>query len=92
MTPYRDVAVDDLAYADWPVGIDLDLFRGPLDHESDEEQAVRLVAAADILTELHHAGLDDEITALDARYAEALTRTVPLRSRPRARTRRGAVA
>ena len=92
MTSYRADAVDDLAHAGVPIGIDLDLFRGPLHHESDEERAVRLLAAADILDELRQAGLDDEITAQDVHYAEALTRTAPLRLRTRARTRRGAVA
>ncbi|MFI7272641.1 hypothetical protein [Streptomyces sp. NPDC049879] len=82
----------DLLHPGLPIGIDLDLFRGPLHPESDDERAVRLAAARDILDELHHAGRDDEIAALDARYAEALTRTLPFQQRPRARTWRGAVA
>ncbi|KAB8171119.1 hypothetical protein FH609_000440 [Streptomyces sp. 3MP-14] len=92
MTPYRDSAVDDPEHAGVPIGIDLDLFRGPLGHESDEERAARVAAAADNLDELRHAGQDDEITALDAQYAEALMRTVPLRPRARTHRRRGAVA
>ncbi|MEV4871621.1 hypothetical protein [Streptomyces syringium] len=65
---------------DEPAGIDRDLFRGPLAAESPQERAARLDVAREVLEELRAAGAaGDEVAELDALYAEALTRTVPLR-------------
>lgn len=61
-----------------PVGLDVDLFRGPFRPETSAERAAREDAARDILAELRAIGEDgDEIASWDALYADALTRTVP---------------
>ncbi|MFF7040129.1 hypothetical protein [Streptomyces massasporeus] len=71
-------AYGDLEFAELALGIDIDLFRGPLESETDDEQAAREDAARDVLADLREqAGAGDEIAAWDALYADALTRTVP---------------
>ncbi|MFJ9728552.1 hypothetical protein ACIRP3_38000 [Streptomyces sp. NPDC101209] len=68
----------DLEFAELALGIDVDLFRGPLEYESDSERAAREDAARDILADLRAMGEDgDEIAGWDALYADALTHTVP---------------
>ncbi|MFD5227010.1 hypothetical protein ACFWJ5_00420 [Streptomyces qaidamensis] len=68
----------DLEFAELALGIDVDLFRGPLESETDGERAARQDAARDILADLRAMGEDgDEIACWDALYADALTRTVP---------------
>lgn len=75
-------------------GIDRDLFRGPLAAETGDERAARLDAAADVLADLFEQGKSDEVAALDAAYADALSRSLPLRlgTARRRRTRREAAA
>ncbi|MEU9518103.1 hypothetical protein [Streptomyces sp. NPDC048224] len=69
----------DFEFAELALGIDVDLFRGPLESETDGERAVREDAARDILADLRaEAEAGDEIAGWDALYADALTRTVPL--------------
>lgn len=68
-------------------GLDRELFLGAPD-ESPEERAARLDAARDILADLHEQGERDEVTALDALFAEQLRRTVPLRRRAKHGRRR----
>ncbi|MFF8426057.1 hypothetical protein ACF07Y_12990 [Streptomyces sp. NPDC016566] len=71
-------AYGDLEFAELALGIDLDLFRGPLDPETADERAARKDAARDVLADLRELAEDgDEIAAWDALYADALTRTVP---------------
>jgi hypothetical protein len=61
-----------------PLGIDRDLFRGPLTPESPEERAARLDVAREVIADLARQGEGgDEVAAWDALYADALTRTVP---------------
>ncbi|MET7940656.1 hypothetical protein [Streptomyces sp. NPDC005302] len=61
-----------------PLGIDRDLFRGPLGAESAEERAARLDVAREVIADLAAQGEGgDEVAAWDALYADALTRTVP---------------
>ncbi|MEU1311724.1 hypothetical protein ABZ419_22920 [Streptomyces cinnamoneus] len=68
-----------LGFDELPVGIDHDLFRGPLSAESPQERAARLDAARDIVADLAAQGASgDEVAAWDALYADALTRTLPL--------------
>ncbi|MEW2157073.1 hypothetical protein AB0950_17495 [Streptomyces sp. NPDC007189] len=68
----------DLEFAELALGIDLDLFRGPLDLEADDERAAREDAVRDILADLRReAENGDEIAGWDAAYADALTHTVP---------------
>ncbi|MFW3473470.1 hypothetical protein ACN24M_19590 [Streptomyces microflavus] len=67
-----------LGFDELPAGLDRDLFRGPLTHESPEERAARLDVAREVIAELAAEGEGgDEIAAWDALYADALTRTVP---------------
>ncbi|WP_190112064.1 hypothetical protein [Streptomyces cinnamoneus] len=68
----------DMEFAELALGIDTDLFRGPLEGETDEERAARRDAAGDILADLRREAVaGDEIAAWDALYADALTRTLP---------------
>ncbi|MBF6055628.1 hypothetical protein AF335_04580 [Streptomyces eurocidicus] len=68
----------DIEFAELALGIDLDLFRGPLVSETEGERAAREDAARDILAALRaEAEAGDEIAGWDALYADALTRTVP---------------
>jgi len=68
----------DSEFAELALGIDVDLFRGPLEPETAEERRAREDAAADILADLREMGeAGDEIAGWDALYADALTRTVP---------------
>ncbi|MEV5277643.1 hypothetical protein [Streptomyces sp. NPDC052811] len=67
-----------LGFDELPLGLDRDLFRGPLTPESPEERAARLDVAREVIAELAAQGEGgDEIAAWDALYADALTRTVP---------------
>ncbi|WP_449349691.1 hypothetical protein [Streptomyces shaanxiensis] len=71
-------AYGDLEFAELALGIDVDLFRGPLESETDSERAAREDAAREILADLRaEAEAGDEIAGWDALYADALTRTVP---------------
>ncbi|MFJ9869546.1 hypothetical protein [Streptomyces sp. NPDC101165] len=71
-------AYGDLEFVELALGIDIDLFRGPLDPETVDERAAREDAARDILADLHREAEDgEEIAGWDALYADALTRTVP---------------
>ncbi|MGB8946332.1 MAG: hypothetical protein WCD21_39775 [Streptomyces sp.] len=68
----------DIEFAELALGIDIDLFRGPLESETDGERVAREDAARDILTDLRaEAEAGDEIAGWDALYADALTHTVP---------------
>ncbi|MFE2642381.1 hypothetical protein ACFXDO_07330 [Streptomyces nigra] len=68
----------DIEFADLALGIDVDLFRGPLEFETVDERAARQDAARDILADLRaQAEAGDEIAGWDALYADALTHTVP---------------
>jgi hypothetical protein len=49
--------------------------------ETDEERAVRLVAAGDVLAELRDQNGIDEVSTLNALYAEQLMRAVPMKDR-----------
>ncbi len=49
--------------------------------ETDEQRAVRLAAAGDVLEELRELSEADEVTMLNALYAEQLMRAVPLKNR-----------
>ncbi|WP_406244236.1 hypothetical protein [Streptomyces anulatus] len=67
-----------LGFDELPLGLDRDLFRGPLAPESPEERAARLDVAREVIAELAAEGAGgDEVAAWDALYADALTRTVP---------------
>ncbi|MFD9631691.1 hypothetical protein [Streptomyces violascens] len=67
-----------LGFDELPLGIDRDLFRGPLTPESPEERAARLDVAREVIADLAAQGEGgDEAAAWDALYADALTRTVP---------------
>ncbi|WP_329600306.1 hypothetical protein OIE43_19755 [Streptomyces pseudovenezuelae] len=71
-------AYGELEFAELALGIDVDLFRGPLEFETDGERAAREDAARDVLADLVTMGeAGDEIAGWDALYADALTRTVP---------------
>lgn len=68
----------DFEFAELALGIDVDLFRGPLESETDGERAAREDAARDILADLRaEAEAGDDVAGWDALYADALTRTVP---------------
>ncbi|MET8982048.1 hypothetical protein ABZX85_41295 [Streptomyces sp. NPDC004539] len=68
----------DFEFAELALGIDAELFRGPLESETDDERAAREDAARDVLADLRaDADAGDEIAGWDALYADALTRTVP---------------
>ncbi|WP_405766521.1 hypothetical protein OHU34_13875 [Streptomyces sp. NBC_00080] len=67
-----------LGFDELPLGIERDLFRGPLAPESPEERAARLDVAREVIADLARQGEGgDEVAAWDALYADALTRTVP---------------
>lgn len=67
-----------LGFDELPLGIDRDLFRGPLRPESAEERAARETVAREVIADLVAQGEGgDEVAAWDALYADALTRTVP---------------
>ncbi|MDF4254369.1 hypothetical protein [Streptomyces sp. WMMB303] len=71
-------AVGDAEFAELALGIDVDLFRGPLEPETETERAAREDAAHDVLADLRAMGeAGDEIAGWDALYADALTHTVP---------------
>ncbi|MFJ9416221.1 hypothetical protein ACIRPT_18855 [Streptomyces sp. NPDC101227] len=77
---YSQAEFEELAFGfdEFPVGIDRDLFCGPLAVETPQEQAARLNVAREVIEELAIQGEGgDEIAAWDALYADALTRTVP---------------
>ena len=68
----------DHEFIELALGVDIDLFRGPLGPEADDERAAREDAARDVLADLIAMGeAGDEIAGWDALYADALTRTVP---------------
>nr|WP_163016817.1 hypothetical protein [Streptomyces chartreusis] len=76
-----EAELEELAFGfeERPLGLDLDLFRGPLLPETPFAFAARSDAARDILADLREqADAGDEIAGWDALYADALTRTVPL--------------
>ncbi|MFD7228861.1 hypothetical protein [Streptomyces sp. NPDC059881] len=87
-------ACGDLEFAELALGVDVELFRGPLEFETAEEQSAREDAARDVLADLRaEAEAGDEIAGWDALYADALTRTVPfLRSARAYRSGTGEVA
>lgn len=67
-----------LGFDELPLGIDRDLFRGPLTPESPEDRAAREAVAREVIADLVALGEGgDEVAAWDALYADALTRTVP---------------
>ncbi|WP_406387051.1 hypothetical protein [Streptomyces sp. NBC_00211] len=67
-----------LGFDELPLGLDRDLFRGPLTPETAQERAAREAVAREVIAELAELGEGgDEIAAWDALYADALTRTVP---------------
>ncbi|MET7605081.1 hypothetical protein ABZS96_21635 [Streptomyces avermitilis] len=71
---------EELAFGfdELPLGLDVDLFRGPLLPETPYAFDARSDAARDILADLYEQGeAGDEVAAWDALYADALTRTVP---------------
>ncbi|MET9168401.1 hypothetical protein ABZW51_28370 [Streptomyces cellulosae] len=71
-------ALTGAEFAELALGIDIELFRGPLEPETDSERAAREDAARDILADLRkQAEAGDEIAGWDALYADALTHTVP---------------
>jgi hypothetical protein len=71
-------AYGDSEFAELALGIDIELFRGPLRPESLADRAAREDAARDVLAELREMGeAGDEIAGWDALYADALTHTVP---------------
>jgi hypothetical protein len=68
----------DLEFAELALGIDVELFRGPLKPETAKERQARKDVAREILRDLREMGeAGDEIAGWDALYADALTRTVP---------------
>lgn len=87
-------AFSDFEFAELALGVDIDLFRGPLEPETPEETNAREDAARDILADLSEAGeAGDEIAGWDALYADALTHTVPFLRAARAnRPERGEAA
>ena len=71
-------ALTEAEFAELALGIDIVLFRGPLEPETDSERAAREDAAREVLADLREQGAaGDEIAAWDAVYADALTHTVP---------------
>ncbi|MCF3102952.1 hypothetical protein IPZ58_15330 [Streptomyces roseoverticillatus] len=66
-------AADPAEFEEVPVGIDRDLFQGPLTYETPESRAARLDVARQVVTDLRQQGKSgDEIAAWDALYAGAL--------------------
>ncbi|MFF6992204.1 hypothetical protein [Streptomyces sp. NPDC010273] len=84
----------DFEFVELALGIDMELFRGPLLPETPYAFDARSDAARDILADLRaEAEAGDEIAGWDALYADALTRTVPfLRSARAYRTGAGEAA
>lgn len=81
-TEFEELA---LGFDEFPLGIDRDLFRGPLGEESPEERKARLDVAREVLRDLREQGeAGDEVAGWDALYAAALTAVAPLRSVRRA--------
>ncbi|MGX1475826.1 UNVERIFIED_CONTAM: hypothetical protein RKD50_004634 [Streptomyces canus] len=71
-------AYGETEFAELALGIDVELFRGPLESETAKERRAREDAARDVLADLRaEAEAGDEIAGWDALYADALTRTVP---------------
>ncbi|MEU7725182.1 hypothetical protein AB0B78_08030 [Streptomyces sp. NPDC040724] len=67
-----------LGFDELPLGLDRDLFRGPLGTETAQKRAAREAVAREVIADLAELGEGgDEIAAWDALYADALTRTVP---------------
>ncbi|MFE5729297.1 hypothetical protein ACFQ7A_00055 [Streptomyces sp. NPDC056528] len=82
-------AVNALEFVELAYGFEFDvpmpedfreLFLGASD-ETGEQRTVRLAAARDVLAELREASEADEVSLLNALYAEQLMNAVPLRSR-----------
>ncbi|MFK0104754.1 hypothetical protein [Streptomyces sp. NPDC091217] len=68
----------DTEFAELALGIDVDLFRGPLEFETDDDRTAREDVAREALRDMFDlAQTGDEIAGWDALYADALTRTVP---------------
>ncbi|MGW2417114.1 hypothetical protein ACWCV5_33860 [Streptomyces tubercidicus] len=71
-------ATDEKEFVELALGIDIDLFRGPLEQETDEERRARRDVAREVLRDLREsADAGDEVAGWDALYADALTHTVP---------------
>ncbi|GAO09202.1 hypothetical protein TPA0598_04_08380 [Streptomyces lydicamycinicus] len=71
-------AADETEFVELALGIDIDLFRGPLEKETTEERRARRDVAREVLRDLREsAEAGDEVAGWDALYADALTRTVP---------------
>lgn len=87
-------AYGDSEFAELALGIDIELFRGPLESETAKERRARKDVAREILRDLREMGeAGDEVAGWDALYADALTRTVPfLRAASGRRTRTGEAA
>ncbi|WP_169314235.1 hypothetical protein [Streptomyces piniterrae] len=87
-------AADEMEFVELALGIDVDLFRGPLERETVEERHARWDVAREVLRDLREsADAGDEVAGWDALYADALTRTVPfIRSSRDQRTGTGAAA
>ncbi|MGG2465628.1 hypothetical protein ACO0M4_38690 [Streptomyces sp. RGM 3693] len=84
---------EELAFGfdEFPLGVDRDLFRGPLEPETPDEHQARLDAARDVLADLREqAEAGDEGAAWDTLYADALAAVAPLRRTRRARRSAGA--
>ncbi|MFE9254101.1 hypothetical protein [Streptomyces sp. NPDC006879] len=82
-------AVNTLEFSELAYGFEFDvpmpedfreLFLGMPD-ETDEQQAVRLAAARDVLAELRESSDADEVSLLNTLYAEQLMSVVPLKNR-----------
>lgn len=73
---HQEVRSED-EFTELAYGLDRELFLGTPD-ETPAARAARLDAARDVLEDLREQGLSDEVTAWDALYAAALSRTVPL--------------
>ncbi|MGK5627316.1 hypothetical protein [Streptomyces sp. URMC 123] len=70
--------MDAAEFVELHLGIDRELFRGPLGPERRQERAARLDVAREVIADLAAEGAaGDEIAAWDALYADALMRTVP---------------
>ncbi|MEV6167573.1 hypothetical protein AB0L99_05005 [Streptomyces sp. NPDC051954] len=68
----------DSEFAELALGIDVELFRGPLGRETAKERRARKDVAREILRDLREMGeAGDEVAGWDALYADSLTRTVP---------------
>ncbi|MEU6325859.1 hypothetical protein ABZ851_00955 [Streptomyces sp. NPDC047049] len=80
-------ATDEAEFVELALGIDIDLFRGPLEkEETAEERRARRDVAREVLRDLREsADAGDEVAGWDALYADALTRTVPFMRAARGR-------